>query len=390
MSAVSYASPRDNRPTTKRFLCPTRHPAKMPTMLATNARLSAVRSRRPNPHSVSGNIVPNSVPRRVRLIRPPLDLADRRGAGPGSACRADLADFASTICACLQGGRLVQHVRRTAKTGAPRLPPRAVAPFRGTPLRGTLGPPERPSFCCIRLGDLSQPGEPNRSVGRYRGYVMIPPADVSESAPFCIRRPPEELIVQPSAILRSVCGVASVFAFIGASLAGTAEQPVFPFKIQKAVLDNGLTVITVPCDTPGVLSYYTIVRTGSRNEVEPGLSGFAHFFEHMMFRGTPRNSNEQYNAKMKATGRRFERLHDRRLDGLSHDGFGRRAGDDRRARGRSLSEPQLRPARLSEGSPRGAGRIQQDRLVAADACWTRRCRTRPTTSTRTSTRRSAS
>ena len=51
-----------------------------------------------------------------------------------------------------------------------------------------------------------------------------------------------------------------------------------------------------------MLSYYTIVRTGSRNEIEPGLSGFAHFFEHMMFRGTPRNSSEQYNAKMKAMG----------------------------------------------------------------------------------------
>jgi len=30
-----------------------------------------------------------------------------------------------------------------------------------------------------------------------------------------------------------------------------------------------------------------IVRSGSRNEVEPGKSGFAHFFEHMMFKGTP-------------------------------------------------------------------------------------------------------
>ena len=86
------------------------------------------------------------------------------------------------------------------------------------------------------------------------------------------------------------------------AIADDAEQPVFPFPIQSTTLPNGLTVITIPCDTPGVLSYYTIVRTGSRNEVEPGLSGFAHFFEHMMFRGTPRNSSEQYNAKMKALG----------------------------------------------------------------------------------------
>jgi zinc protease len=29
-----------------------------------------------------------------------------------------------------------------------------------------------------------------------------------------------------------------------------------------------------------------VVRVGSRNEIEPGRTGFAHFFEHMMFRGT--------------------------------------------------------------------------------------------------------
>ena len=94
-------------------------------------------------------------------------------------------------------------------------------------------------------------------------------------------------------------------ALLGSSTlhgAESASQPVFPYAYQSAVLGNGLTVITVPCDTPGVLSYYTIVRTGSRNEIEPGLSGFAHFFEHMMFRGTPRNSSEQYNAKMKSLG----------------------------------------------------------------------------------------
>jgi zinc protease len=44
------------------------------------------------------------------------------------------------------------------------------------------------------------------------------------------------------------------------------------------------------------------VRTGSRNEVEPGHSGFAHFFEHMMFRGTERYSPEAYNQVLKRMG----------------------------------------------------------------------------------------
>ena len=44
------------------------------------------------------------------------------------------------------------------------------------------------------------------------------------------------------------------------------------------------------------------MRTGSRNEVEPGKSGFAHFFEHMMFRGTGTYPQEKYNAVIKEMG----------------------------------------------------------------------------------------
>src|SRR4051794_9746672 len=88
------------------------------------------------------------------------------------------------------------------------------------------------------------------------------------------------------------------------TLTGSAKAaaPVFPYPLRQTVLDNGLTVISVPFESPGIIAYYTVVRTGSRNEVEPGLSGFAHFFEHMMFRGTPRFSQEKYNEQMKQLG----------------------------------------------------------------------------------------
>jgi zinc protease len=79
-------------------------------------------------------------------------------------------------------------------------------------------------------------------------------------------------------------------------------KPVFTYPIQKTVLDNGLTVMSVPFDSPGIIAYYTIVRTGSRNEVEKGLSGFAHFFEHMMFRGTDAYPQEKYNDVLKLLG----------------------------------------------------------------------------------------
>ncbi len=78
--------------------------------------------------------------------------------------------------------------------------------------------------------------------------------------------------------------------------------PVFPFPVRQTTLENGLGVISVPFDSPGIIAYYTVVRTGSRNEVEPGLSGFAHFFEHMMFRGTKKYPQEAYNDELKKLG----------------------------------------------------------------------------------------
>jgi zinc protease len=67
-------------------------------------------------------------------------------------------------------------------------------------------------------------------------------------------------------------------------------------------LPNGLTVVTVRRDTPGILAYYTLVRVGSRDEVEPGHSGFAHLFEHMMFRGTERFPQEAYERTIQTLG----------------------------------------------------------------------------------------
>jgi zinc protease len=83
---------------------------------------------------------------------------------------------------------------------------------------------------------------------------------------------------------------------------GQAAEKILPSPIRQTVLENGLTVLSVPFDAPGIIAYYTVVRTGSRNEVEKGLSGFAHFFEHMMFRGTEKYPQEKYNDVLKSLG----------------------------------------------------------------------------------------
>ena len=83
---------------------------------------------------------------------------------------------------------------------------------------------------------------------------------------------------------------------------GAGSRATFPYPVVETVLDNGLPIVAVPLHTPGIAAHYVAVRTGSRNETEPGLSGFAHFFEHMMFRGTKRTSPEQYNDALKRLG----------------------------------------------------------------------------------------
>jgi len=87
-----------------------------------------------------------------------------------------------------------------------------------------------------------------------------------------------------------------------APAADAAAELAFPYPVHETVLDNGLKVVAIPYDSPGTVAYFTVVRTGSRQEVEAGHSGFAHFFEHMMFRGTERYSQEAYGEVLKRMG----------------------------------------------------------------------------------------
>ena len=79
-------------------------------------------------------------------------------------------------------------------------------------------------------------------------------------------------------------------------------HPVFGRAPQVSRLRNGLTVVSVPWNTPGIVAYYTLVRVGSRDEVERGHSGFAHLFEHMMFRGTERFPADVYEETIQSFG----------------------------------------------------------------------------------------
>jgi len=80
-----------------------------------------------------------------------------------------------------------------------------------------------------------------------------------------------------------------------------SEAPGVPPDIQSVTLENGLEIIVWPDhDIPNVALYY-LVRAGGRNAY-PGITGLAHFFEHMMFNGTEDLEPGEFDRIMEAAG----------------------------------------------------------------------------------------
>ena len=79
------------------------------------------------------------------------------------------------------------------------------------------------------------------------------------------------------------------------------NSPDVPQEIRAYTLDNGLRVIVWPDhDIPNVV-FNNFVRAGGRNEY-PGITGIAHFFEHMMFNGTKKRAQGAFDEEMEAAG----------------------------------------------------------------------------------------
>jgi len=86
-------------------------------------------------------------------------------------------------------------------------------------------------------------------------------------------------------------------------------KPVFDYSAKAEVpreitsfdLPNGLKVIVWPDhDIPNVVMY-NFVRAGGRNEY-PGITGIAHFFEHMMFNGSESLEQGEFDRTMESAG----------------------------------------------------------------------------------------
>lgn len=71
--------------------------------------------------------------------------------------------------------------------------------------------------------------------------------------------------------------------------------------VEKYQLPNGLTILLYEDHSVPLVSYNTWFRVGSKDE-RPGITGIAHLFEHMMFKGAKRYSGEDFDRLTHSNG----------------------------------------------------------------------------------------
>lgn len=88
-------------------------------------------------------------------------------------------------------------------------------------------------------------------------------------------------------------------ACIFVSTGAFAQTP--QIKFEEFDLDNGLHVILHQDNSTPIVTVSVLYNVGSKNE-NPNLTGFAHFFEHLMFEGTENIDRHEYSNYVEKAG----------------------------------------------------------------------------------------
>ncbi len=97
--------------------------------------------------------------------------------------------------------------------------------------------------------------------------------------------------------LLSMCALAALL--VAARPAGAAGFKDLESQVKKFTLPNGLTFLVLERHDAPVFSFWTYVDAGGVDEV-PGITGVAHMFEHMAFKGTQTVGTTDYEAELEA------------------------------------------------------------------------------------------
>ena len=149
---------------------------------------------------------------------------------------------------------------------------------------------------------------------------------------------------------RPLLAVLALVVVLAYSVASSAA--VRPPKLQYEIttLPNGLTVVLSEDHSTPIVHVQLWYHVGSKNE-KTGRTGFAHLFEHLMFKGSKNVEPEAHTSFISGGRRAEQRLHHRRRDGVLGDGAGAVPAADAVARGRSHGD---RSASTGTPSPTSA------------------------------------
>ena len=107
------------------------------------------------------------------------------------------------------------------------------------------------------------------------------------------------MTVRPLRVLAAVC----LLAAIPVMLVQQASAAVRPPKLQYAIttLPNGLTLVLSEDHSTPIVHLNLTYHVGSKNE-KPGRTGFAHLFEHLMFKGSQNVMPEAHTSYVASVG----------------------------------------------------------------------------------------
>lgn len=90
-------------------------------------------------------------------------------------------------------------------------------------------------------------------------------------------------------------------AAMAAPMAAAARADDESFKAHTFSLQNGMQVVVIPDHRAPVVTHQVWFKTGSADDPRDA-GGIAHFFEHLMFRGTPKVPDQQFDAILTRNG----------------------------------------------------------------------------------------
>lgn len=99
--------------------------------------------------------------------------------------------------------------------------------------------------------------------------------------------------------LAAVAVALTAFALSAATPVSAQDLEAFEGRTTVHTLDNGWTFIVVERPEAPVFSFATVVDVGGAQEV-PGITGLAHMFEHMAFKGTSKLGTKDWEAEREA------------------------------------------------------------------------------------------